>query len=61
MSLGTLSDLGVRTTIRDERHAGRPIDVTFQGELRVEQQVAATAILSQDTGVLAATTAFGKR
>lgn len=55
-----LKDLGVRTTVRDERHAGRPIDVTFHGELRPEQQVAATAMLSHDTGVLAATTAFGK-
>lgn len=55
-----LKDLGVRTTIRDERHAGRPIDVTFHGELRPEQQVAATAMLAHDTGVLAATTAFGK-
>jgi hypothetical protein len=55
-----LSDLGVRTTIRDQRHAGRSIDVTFQGELRVEQQPAAKAMLSHDTGVLVATTAFGK-
>jgi superfamily II DNA or RNA helicase/very-short-patch-repair endonuclease len=55
-----LSNLGVRTTIRDQRRAGRPIDVTFQGELRVEQQAAAKAMLSHDTGVLAATTAFGK-
>ncbi len=55
-----LNDLGVRTTIRDERHSGRPIDVTFHGELRVEQQAAAKAMLSHDTGVLAATTAFGK-
>ena len=55
-----LSDLGVGTTIRDERHVGRPIDVTFQGELRAEQQAAAEAMLAHDTGVLAATTAFGK-
>jgi superfamily II DNA or RNA helicase/very-short-patch-repair endonuclease len=34
--------------------------VTFQGELRVEQQAAAKAMLPHDTGVLAATTAFGK-
>ena len=56
----TLNDLGVRIAIRDERYAGRPIDVTFRGELRVEQQAAARAMLSHDTGVLAATTAFGK-
>ena len=56
----TLRDLGIRPTVRDERHGGRPLDVTFQGELRREQQVAADAVLAHDTGVLAATTAFGK-
>ena len=56
----TLSDLGIRVTIRDERYAGRPLDVTFQGELRAEQTAAADAMLAHDTGVLAATTAFGK-
>ena len=29
-----LSDLGVRGTLRDERDPGRPLDVTFHGELR---------------------------
>ena len=56
----TLADLGIRPTLRDERHAGRPLDLTFQGELRRDQQVAADALLAHDTGVLAATTAFGK-
>ncbi|KAB2849736.1 MAG: DUF559 domain-containing protein [Hyphomicrobiaceae bacterium] len=56
----TLGALGVRTTIRDERSSGRPLDVAFHGELRPEQKVAADAMLEGDTGVLAATTAFGK-
>jgi superfamily II DNA or RNA helicase/very-short-patch-repair endonuclease len=56
----TLTDVGVRTVIRDERYAGRPLDVTFKGELRPEQKVAAKAMLAHDIGVLAATTAFGK-
>jgi superfamily II DNA or RNA helicase len=56
----TLQRLGIRPAVRDERHAGRPLDATFQGELRPEQRVAADAILAHDTGVLAATTAFGK-
>lgn len=56
----TLTDIGVRTVIRDERHAGRSLDVAFQGELRPEQNVAATAMLAHESGVLAATTAFGK-
>lgn len=55
-----LSDLGVRPSLRDERYTGRPLDVTFRGELRREQQTAADAMLARDTGVLAATTAFGK-
>lgn len=56
----TLEHLGIRPTVRDERHAGRPMDLTFQGELRRDQQVAADAVFAHDTGVLAATTAFGK-
>jgi superfamily II DNA or RNA helicase/very-short-patch-repair endonuclease len=55
-----LTDLAVRTTIRDERYAGRPLDVSFHGELRPEQKAAAGAMLAHEIGVLAATTAFGK-
>ncbi len=55
-----LTDLGVRSVIRDERFEGRSLDVVFRGELRREQQAAGDAMLSFDTGVLAATTAFGK-
>jgi superfamily II DNA or RNA helicase len=55
-----LSGLGVRTTLRDERFAGRALSVQFRGELRVEQTRAAMALVGHDTGVLAATTAFGK-
>lgn len=56
----TLGALGIQTTIRDERSSGRPFDATFHGELRPEQKAAADAMLESDTGVLAATTAFGK-
>lgn len=55
-----LKDLGVRAVVRDERFEGRPVNVTFQGNLRPEQTAAAKAMLAHDTGVLAATTAFGK-
>jgi superfamily II DNA or RNA helicase len=55
-----LTDVGVRTVIRDERHAGRPMDVTFKGELRPDQKAAAKAMLAHEISVLAATTAFGK-
>ena len=55
-----LSDLRIGVAIRDERNAGRPLSVSFQGELRPEQRTAAEAMLAHETGVLAATTAFGK-
>lgn len=55
-----LADLRIAPVIRDERHGGRPLEVTFRGELRSEQQRAAEAMLAHDIGVLAATTAFGK-
>jgi len=58
--LRSLSDLNIKTVVRDQRNPGQPLKATFQGELRPEQIVAAQAMLAQDTGVLAATTAFGK-
>jgi superfamily II DNA or RNA helicase/very-short-patch-repair endonuclease len=58
--LQTLSGLNIKTVVRDQRNPGQPLKATFQGELRPEQIVAAQAMLAHDTGVLAATTAFGK-
>ena len=55
-----LADLNVGIVIRDERYAGKPLDVAFHGELRPEQKAAADAMLAHETGVLSATTAFGK-
>lgn len=55
-----LSDLKIKHTVRDEREPGAPLPVTFQGELRHDQKIAAEAMLAHDTGVLSATTAFGK-
>jgi superfamily II DNA or RNA helicase len=55
-----LTDLNIRPVIRDERFTGQPLRVTFQGALRPEQQLAADAMLKHETGVLSATTAFGK-
>ncbi|HET8549190.1 MAG TPA: DEAD/DEAH box helicase family protein [Bryobacteraceae bacterium] len=46
--------------MRDERNPGQRIELTFAGELLPEQHAAAEAMLAHDTGVLAATTAFGK-
>jgi superfamily II DNA or RNA helicase/very-short-patch-repair endonuclease len=58
--LQSLSDLNIKTVVRDQRNPGQLLKTTFQGELRPEQIVAAQAMLAQDAGVLAATTAFGK-
>lgn len=50
----------IRLDVRDERHSGTPLAVEFHGDLRPDQHAAAEAMLAHDTGVLAATTAFGK-
>jgi superfamily II DNA or RNA helicase/very-short-patch-repair endonuclease len=55
-----LQDLHVDAVVRDARYAGKPLDVEFRGALRPEQEAAARAMLAHDTGVLSATTAFGK-
>jgi superfamily II DNA or RNA helicase len=54
------SSLAINVRLKDERHSGRPVETTFTGELTLEQQAAKDALLQYDTGVLAATTAFGK-
>jgi superfamily II DNA or RNA helicase/very-short-patch-repair endonuclease len=54
------ADLKISVALRDERCAGLPLEVEFRGELRSEQLAAARAMLARDTGVLSATTAFGK-
>ena len=58
--LQTLADLNIMSVVSDQRNAGQALDTTFHGELRPEQSIAAQAMLAHDTGVLAATTAFGK-
>jgi superfamily II DNA or RNA helicase/very-short-patch-repair endonuclease len=55
-----LQGLDIRPVLRDERFGGSPLDVSFRGTLRPEQEAAAKALLAHDTGVLSATTAFGK-
>jgi superfamily II DNA or RNA helicase/very-short-patch-repair endonuclease len=55
-----LQRLGIKPVLRDERFGGNLLSVVFRGELRPEQQTAAAAMLAHDTGVLSATTAFGK-
>jgi superfamily II DNA or RNA helicase/very-short-patch-repair endonuclease len=55
-----LADLHIDAIIQDKRSAGKPLNVTFHGQLRPDQDVAARAILAHDIGVLSAATAFGK-
>jgi len=55
-----LSDNGIRLDIRDERTCGEPLDATFAGVLRPDQDAAVAAMLRHDAGVLCAPTAFGK-
>lgn len=58
--LGLLRDIGIVPDLRDERQRGTPIEVRFLGRLTPEQEGAAEALLPHETGVLAATTGFGK-
>jgi superfamily II DNA or RNA helicase/very-short-patch-repair endonuclease len=51
---------GVQVDLRDERVGGQPLELTFQGQLHHEQTIAAQAMLAHETGILSATTAFGK-
>jgi superfamily II DNA or RNA helicase len=58
--LSLLNDLGIAVEIRDERQSGAPLGVRFLGTLTPEQEAATVDLLRHDTGVLAATTGFGK-
>ncbi len=58
--VNTLSGFKITTILHDERFSGVPLAMSFHGELRPEQKPAAEALAAHDTGVLAATTAFGK-
>jgi superfamily II DNA or RNA helicase/very-short-patch-repair endonuclease len=55
-----LESLKIKLAVQDERCMGTRLKVSFCGELRPEQQAAAEAMLRHETGVLSATTAFGK-
>lgn len=59
-ALALLRANGIRCDLRDEQFAGDPIDATFTGMLRDDQEAAANAMLAHDAGVFCAPTAFGK-
>jgi len=58
--ISLLESLKIKIRLIDERFHGEPLDVKFIGRLRPEQEKAAEAMLNSDTGVLSASTAFGK-
>jgi superfamily II DNA or RNA helicase len=58
--LELLRDNGIACDLRDERFSGEPMDVSFVGTLRLDQEAAVSGMLNHDTGVLCAPTAFGK-
>ena len=53
-------EAGIECEIEDQREKGRPIRVSFQGDLKTQQDLAAHRLLAYDHGVLSAATAFGK-
>lgn len=50
----------ITADLNDERYHGAPLNVSFLGMLRHDQEVAVAAMQQHDTGVLCAPTAFGK-
>jgi hypothetical protein len=55
-----LRENGIACDLRDERFSGQPLDVSFVGSLRLDQEAAVAGMLPHDAGVLCAPTAFGK-
>jgi superfamily II DNA or RNA helicase len=60
VALDLLASHGIRAKFSDQRRDGATIGAPFLGTLTSEQERAAGALLVHETGVLAATTAFGK-
>lgn len=59
-ALDLLRNNGIAFDLLDERFGGEPIEVSFVGNLRLDQESAVSGMLPHDTGVLCAPTAFGK-
>lgn len=60
VALALLEELQIRVEFADERETGCAIETKFIGSLREDQERAFATLRNHDTGVLAATTAFGK-
>lgn len=61
-TLALMRGYGAEVRLQDQREEGMPLplNVAFRGQLHPKQAEALDALASHDTGVLAATTAFGK-
>lgn len=55
-----LKSLGVEPVLDDKRNFGTTVKLKFLGQLTKEQKLASKSLLDHDTGVLSATTGFGK-
>lgn len=53
-------EAGIEYEVTDHREKGRPIRVSFKGDLKIQQDLAAQRLLAFDNGILSAATAFGK-
>lgn len=55
-----LTEINITNEIVDERNSGKAIHTKFLGTLNKDQKPAAKTLLVHDTGILSATTGFGK-
>ena len=55
-----LENLKIKFSLVDKRYSGKPITLNFQGTLYFEQELAVNQLKNYETGVLSASTSFGK-
>ncbi|MFY3791490.1 TOTE conflict system archaeo-eukaryotic primase domain-containing protein [Ureibacillus sp. MALMAid1270] len=55
-----LNDLSIEVDFQDATNQGLPFSVDFIGKLRTEQEEAVSQLMQNPTGILSATTGFGK-
>lgn len=58
--IGLFNDYYITYELLDKRSLGTRLDVKFQGTLRPKQRLVANQLLKNETGVLCASTGFGK-
>lgn len=58
--IASCKEAGIEYEVTDRGEKGRPIRVSFRGDLKTQQDLAAQRLLAFDHGILNAATAFGK-